>query len=136
MLSALRPCNQSGCVQVAVRGSRWCEKHQQTNEQKERDRIRRDDEINQMYVREPWPSFRRTMIGFNPLCQRLVRGVQCDRAAKIVHHLVSPRQDRSRFVDPTNVVCLCEHCHPNDEGTPWWKPGVDYVATVFRLPSF
>jgi hypothetical protein len=22
---------------------------------------------------------------------------------------------------------LCEHCHPPDEGTPWWKPGMDYL---------
>jgi len=90
-----------------------------------------------MYQRAPWPKFRATLLGQNVLCQKLDRGgAQCRNVSTLVHHLISPRVRPDLFVDPGNCVALCAHCHPPDEGTPHWRPGVDFVLTQFRLPSF
>jgi hypothetical protein len=32
----------------------------------------------------------------------------------------------SKFVDPANVLALCETCHTPEEGTPHWIAGRDY----------
>ena len=61
-------------------------------------------------------------------------GRQCNRLAEIVHHLISPRRDPSKMYSYTNCVGLCRQCHPNDEGTPDWIAGKDYVPTV--APTF
>jgi hypothetical protein len=88
-----------------------------------------------MYSRAPWPAFRLLMLGQNPICQRIQRdGKQCRNAATLVHHLLSPRVRPDLFVDPGNVACLCEHCHPTEEGTPHWRSGVDYIPTQFKPP--
>lgn len=140
MLRCPTSCAEGGCGQPSVQGSRWCERHQNNNSVLN---ARRDlnhnrwqhDKIYRMYNREPWPTFRRWMLIQNPICQRIDRfGEQCKNPANIVHHLISPRQRIDLFVDPKNVACLCERCHPPDEGTPHWRPGVDYVATAFSPP--
>lgn len=96
----------------------------------------KDDSIRRWYAREPWTSFRAVMLGQNPFCQRIQKdGKQCRNAATLVHHLISPRLRRDLFVDPANAVCLCDRCHPTDEGTPHWRPGVDYIPTQFQLPN-
>lgn len=123
------------CGQPSLRGERYCEKHLEANvaatARREANTLRnRHDSVGGIYDRQPWPGFQARMIRNNVICQRLQDGVQCRNKSKVVHHLISPRQDMSRFVDPTNVVCLCAHCHPPTEGTPHWKVNVDFVPTV------
>jgi hypothetical protein len=123
------------CGQPSVRGARYCEKHVQNNAattaRREANTLRnRHDSVGGMYDRQPWPGFQARMIRNNVICQRLNRGVRCRNLSKIVHHLIGPRQRPDLFVDPKNVVCLCRHCHPPDEGTPHWREGVDFVPTV------
>jgi len=129
-------CGQSGCPNAAMQTSRWCTAHQQTNEQKERERLRQQDEVNRLYGREPWTSFRIMLLNRNPFCQRIHNGKRCENLATLVHHLLSPRERPDLFTTPANCVGLCEHCHPNDAGTPQWRPHVDYIPTVFDPPNF
>lgn len=131
MLSAPRACRN--CGRASTQGG-YCEQHQQASARGDK-RVR--DDVDKRYTRAPWPSFRLTMLGQNPICQRLDRrGEQCNSPARLVHHLLSPRVRPDLFVEPSNVVCLCEHCHPSDEGTPGWVEGRDYVKNSFRLPHF
>lgn len=133
MMRSPSVCREGGCPQKAEADSHYCAKHQKADT-----RVRRvRDDVDRRYTRAPWPAFRLTMLGQNPICQRLDRrGEQCNAPARLVHHLLSPRERPDLFVDPNNVVCLCEHCHPPDEGTPWWVEGRDYVKNSFRLPHF
>ena len=85
--------------------------------------------MSQMYSRAPWPTFRLWLLSHNPICQRLYAGAQCRNRSVLVHHLLSPRQHPELFVVAANCVALCEHCHPTSEGTPNWRPGVEYVPT-------
>jgi hypothetical protein len=80
-----------------------------------------------MYATTRWTNFRAWLLRQRPLCQRIDSGAVCFAKGKILHHLLSPRIRPELFVDPANIVVLCEHHHPSDEGTPWWRPGVDYV---------
>jgi 5-methylcytosine-specific restriction endonuclease McrA len=148
-------CGIAGCRQPTVRGFRWCAKHREEGERLQREatealRLRnreshresdkeryKNDATRRMYGAARWEHFRQAMLGQNPICQRLLRfgQGQCHNPAMLVHHLISPRTDVEKFLDPQNVVCLCEHCHPSEEGTPHWRAGVDYVLTRFRLPN-
>jgi hypothetical protein len=137
MMSAPKACRERLCGKASVAGGRgFCAAHVTSNSLNDaRAFARKHDEVSKRYGREPWPSFRQTMIGQNPICQRIMKdGTQCRQPARVVHHLWSPRVRPDLFVDPNNVVCVCANDHPNDEGTPWWRPGVDYVETQFRLP--
>ena len=124
------------CGQSSVRGSRYCEKHLTQNaaatQRREANTLRnRHDSVGGIYDRAPWPSFRDRVRRNNVLCQRLQYGIQCRNLSTVIHHLISPRQDISKFVDPANVVALCAHCHPPTEGTPHWRVNFDYVPTVW-----
>jgi len=129
MLSCPRTCRQAGCHQPAERdGGGFCKLHADKNDQRDqRNFARRHDEIGRMYSTARWINFRAWILRHRPLCQRIEGGVVCLKQGKILHHIFSPRVRPDLFVDPANVVVLCLHCHPPDEGTPWWKPGVDYI---------
>ncbi|HXZ14067.1 MAG TPA: hypothetical protein VEG64_16900 [Candidatus Sulfotelmatobacter sp.] len=91
------------------------------------------------YTRGAWPKLSRVMRGHNPVCQKILnvgmyKNEQCHNASTLVHHLVSPKERPDLFLVPSNLVCLCENCHPPTEGTPDWVAGKDYVATV--LPKW
>ncbi len=130
MLSCPRVCRERGCGQPNQRGSGFCEKHVTSNSYVEEEKFRyKHDAVSQMYSRAPWPTFRKWILARNPICQRLHARVQCHNPATLVHHLVSPRTRPDLFVTAANCVALCVHCHPTDEGTPNWRPGVEYVPT-------
>lgn len=137
MLRAPVSCREPECRQPsAPEGKGFCSAHVKTNTFSEQRKFeRKHDLVSRMYWREPWPSFRRMMLGQNYMCQRLYAGVQCPRFATLLHHLLSPRERPDLFVDPMNVVCLCAGCHPTSEGTPLWRVGVEFVKTVFAPPN-
>lgn len=140
MLRCPRVCCEPGCGQPNVRGSRWCAKHQLDNSffksRREFNKQRwQKDEVYRQYGGALWRQFRELMLAQNPMCQKIQKdGGHCRYPAKIVHHLISPRERRDLFLEPSNVACVCEFDHPNTEGTPHWRPGIDYFATVFAMP--
>lgn len=130
MFSAPRVCR--ACAQPTVRGSVFCEKH--AKEPPESQRVR--GETDKMYGTVRWFRFRGWLLTQNPMCQKLTKGQPCRNPAHVVHHLISPRVRPDLFIDPPNTVCLCDHCHPGGtEGTPWWRPGVDYTPTKAAAPN-
>src|SRR5262249_40024169 len=69
------------------------------------------------YHNAPWTRFRKTLVQLNPICQVVFAGGRrCMNAAKVGHHLVSPFDDITRFLDPRNVVAICEACHGPEAG--------------------
>jgi hypothetical protein len=103
------------------------------------DTPRKHDHIDRLYHTAAWLRFSKMMRGLNPICQRIDRDYrtgdpeQCRTQSQEVHHILSPRVDPANMWKGTNVVCLCRSHHPKNEGTPDWKPGVDYVPT--KQPS-
>lgn len=106
---------------------------------KDADRWRKsNDPVNALYRKASFRvRFRTHVLHRNPICQKILRsGQQCTNPAWVVHHLISPRECPARFLDATNVVALCESCHPGGaEGTPEWRAGVDYVPSVIEPPA-
>lgn len=102
----------------------------------ETDRFRKkNDPERKRYQTAAWHRFRFHILNRNPICQKLIHGRQCREPAMVVHHLLSPRQRPDLFLEPHNVLALCANCHPGgEEGTPLWKPGVDYVASIIAPP--
>lgn len=128
------------CGRPSAPGSRFCESHLVNNSaarhRRDFNKFRREhDEIIRWYDKPYWRTFRNWLWRQNPICQRLEAGQPCRNPSKIAHHLVSPRQRPDLFLEATNVVMLCSHHHPDSEGTPHWRVGVDYVATVAAAPS-
>lgn len=72
----------------------------------------------------------------NVICQRVVNGHRCETPTKIFHHLISPKVRPDLMYDYRNVIGLCQPHHPPDEGTPHWKPEIDFSPTIYRPPSF
>lgn len=75
-----------------------------------------EDEIHQLYMRASWRKFSKLLRNLNPTCLRIIGGKQCSNPSELVHHIVSPRHDRSQFLSTANCVPICKSCHNNDEG--------------------
>lgn len=74
------------------------------------------DAIDKLYDCARWRKFSRVLRDMNPICQHVVKGVQCRYPSELVHHLVSPRVDISRLTDPANCTAICWKCHITTEG--------------------
>ena len=135
MWSTANTCCESGCFQPAIRGTRWCAKHQANNSVKVYDRIRNaNDPIRKMYTRARWLRLSGFLRRDNAQCQRIKKGLQCWKPSEVVHHLISPYVREDLFYTPSNLVCLCKDCHPGGtSGTPDWKKGIDFVPTQFEV---
>jgi hypothetical protein len=114
-------------------------------EKKAREMFRKDDAVSKRYTEghsgTVWRRLSKVCRTMNPICQRIVRDPltgkmeQCHNPATLAHHIISPRQGGAMF-DLKNLLALCEHCHPPDEGTPCWREGVDYVQSKYPHRSF
>jgi hypothetical protein len=122
-------CHQIGCG-LYVEGD-YCAAHKIENAKTAYDRQRADDPTRKMYQSARWRKFRLAMLTRNPMCQRLERGEACRSAATVIHHLTSPESKPALFLVPSNVVCVCALHHPAGvKGTPEWKVGIDFSATI------
>jgi hypothetical protein len=131
-------CNEPGCIVRTSNRGGYCDQHQKDNSRKRRtaayDKERHSDPISKLY-NAVWDKTKLMLRGRgNVICQKLENGKQCTRPSEIYHHLVSPRENPALMYVPRNVVGLCQQHHPPDEGTPWWKEGVDYVKTIWSDP--
>jgi hypothetical protein len=128
-----KACARPGCGKAHTQKGAYCEDCSPSVPDSAR-----DSNIKSMYDRAVWRKrFSPMMLRLNPICQRLVfdrvRGTteQCHNPAKVVHHIISPRTDPTLFLQPRNVACLCDSCHPSGSaGTPDWEAGREYVETV------
>jgi hypothetical protein len=137
MFSAPHQCREPGCAQASARGSPYCEKHVTNNSRNKQDTWRKsNDPVRKLYAAVRWLNFRDVLIRQQQSCQRLWDGVRCQNKPTLVHHLRSPKERPDLFIVPSNCIALCAHCHPPDQGTPTWREGIEYVATVFRLMIF
>jgi hypothetical protein len=136
-------CNERGCYKRTTAKSGYCDVHESENSVKARERAyhkaRQSDATHQMYLdpRFGWEAFRAMLqMQGNVICQRIIAGLRCTADVVIFHHLVSPRVRPELFTVPSNVVGVCREHHPITEGTPDWRPGVDFVETQYKVPTF
>jgi len=136
-------CNERGCYKRTTAKSGYCADHEKNNSVKQREReyykARQTDPVHCLYTepRYGWETFRTVLMSHgNVICQRILNGVRCTELVAIFHHLISPRVRPDLFTVPKNVVGVCRACHPPTEGSPDWKPGVDFVETIYRVPTF
>jgi hypothetical protein len=102
---------------------------------------RRYDPNDKRYKTTAWKKLSLVMRGNNPICQRIPNaglykpGEQCHAPATMCHHIVSPRVRPDLFLVASNLICLCDQCHNDSEGTEGiWEVGRDYVPT--QLPNW
>ena len=75
-----------------------------------------------------WRNCSHKMRRDNPICQSIgMDGRQCTQPSTMVHHLVSPDVCWEKRLDVSNLVALCDKCHPRTTGDPG---GRRYVPTV------
>jgi hypothetical protein len=138
----LKYCKQSGCGNKTRNEKGYCDVHLVKNatadSAREYSRVKRKNPIDKKYDTAHWRlNFRLKILEHNFRCQKLIGFDQCSNLATVVHHLISPRVRVDLMFEPSNCVALCAGCHPGGEaGTPDWKVGRDYVATVYKLPNF
>jgi 5-methylcytosine-specific restriction enzyme A len=128
---------QPGCGNRTRNEKGYCDAHLLKNATTEYQHERCKDATDKLYGCARWYRLRRMMLEQNFQCQRIIGFEQCINAARVVHHIISPRERTDLMYDPTNLAALCESCHPGGEaGTPDWKVGRDFVPTIFELPNF
>lgn len=131
--SAPRACQESLCPNKAEPGGWLCSVHKAKSSERESERGKKQ----RGRYDTNWDKFKAMLRGHgNTVCAKLTDGIQCGRPVEIFHHLVSPQQRPDLMLVPANVIPLCREHHPKDEGTPHWKPGVDYVPTKYKPPTF
>ncbi len=123
MIAAPVAC-AAGCGQRSVEGSRYCAAHTTAPPKRPK------DAVDKMYNTAHWRHFRAWIMKRNVQCQRIWFGDRCRGTSTIAHHLISPRMKPELMFVGRNIVCVCEHCHPDTIGSPTWKVDVNYVATV------
>ena len=103
--SPLRGCRHPGCPELVASG--MCRAHQRVRyASQDRDRggaaARGYDAA--------WARARRAFLASHPLCE--VCAARGDvRAASVVDHVISIREDPSRRLDPANLRAMCKPCH-------------------------
>jgi 5-methylcytosine-specific restriction enzyme A len=112
-------CKEPGCLRRTQ--GRYCEVHAGKNQAMHLryvlDKERRKDPIWKLYRCAAWPRCRDAFLSCNPICQRICPdGKQCREAAKICHHLISPRVNASLMYSFGNLKAVCEAHHETTEG--------------------
>ena len=113
-LKAYRTCGKAGCP-VLIKDGSHCPTHAEQAKQREYGE-RNSDEIRKLYHTKRWERFAWYMLCRNQPCQRLVDGKRCEHAAKICHHVISPRTQLALMFDGQNILCVCAAHHPNTQG--------------------
>jgi hypothetical protein len=136
MMSAPKACRE--CGRPSLQGEGFCADHKTRNSfTAARAERYKHDAVSQRYNTTLWRRFRMILIRQNPICTRILKdGAQCTRPSKVGHHLWSPRKRPDLFVDPKNVIAICELCHGPEDGTEWYREGIDYVANEFAISLF
>jgi len=116
-------CRAPGCGTL-VRG-KYCERHLHDNP-------RSNQKTDPFYQSPEWIRTRKWRRSRNPICQRIVNGVQCMNPSYHCHHKLGIHTAPELRLDPNNLVMLCRHCHPDYE-TPEWREGIDYVPSDTTL---
>jgi hypothetical protein len=109
-LSAKKPCAAVMCGALLSNGERYCPKHATKNKERVNEG-RRNDEVRKLYKRSFWLRFQAWFLRHHPVCQRVIDGIRCLQPAKVVHHVMSPRDRPDLFLDEDNcrAVCLAHH---------------------------
>jgi hypothetical protein len=70
------------------------------------------------YHTKRWRDLADAMRRHNPICQHVdaATGVRCDQPSQMVHHIVDPKDDPSKFYDWRNLVALCNAHHSHSQG--------------------
>lgn len=118
MLRCPVSCAEPGCGQKNVAGSRWCERHRQSNAVLEArqafDALRwRNNPWRAWYGRWPWRGpggLHDLTLARDPICK--ICNLQ---PSTIADHIKPHKGDWNRFTDLANCQGLCKSCH--DEKT-------------------
>jgi hypothetical protein len=76
------------------------------------------DSIDRLYHSSQWQNETSPVLrSLNPRCQVIhANGQRCKNPSAVVHHVVSPRADITKFFDFGNLVAICTECHGPEEG--------------------
>jgi 5-methylcytosine-specific restriction protein A len=132
-------CKEPGCLNRTR--TRYCEVHVKNNQagrlRYAADRKRKKDAVWKLYNCAQWHRCRDSFLSVNPICQRIVDGVQCREAATLVHHLISPRVRNDFMYSFNNLKALCENHHSGEEGSPAEElANLDQFYTATKFPAW
>lgn len=146
-MSICRPCRHLGCPKYVV-DDRYCPDHANENAMRSAERSANTPAFRKYSSQGPFVKLSRLLKAQNYQCQRLVKGVRCERLSEITHHRLSPtdRPDLKLSVYDENgvsqLIALCREHHPPTDGTPHWIEGkigdrnADFIRTEFGAISF
>jgi len=112
-MRAYRPCRQIGCNELTRDAHGYCPAHVHTPQEQhtEYKRCRTDKAEQAFYAGKSWAKVRAmAMSRDHGLCQRCLIDDKVT-VADVVHHIVYIKDDQSKMLVLSNIVCLCNSCH-------------------------
>lgn len=116
-MALLRTCACNGCTNLFPPGKSFCEEHEHLAQELHKRKPGSIDTVERalakdLYNSRRWADLRGSVLREQPLCIRCrQKGIR--RAATVVDHIVSHRNDKELFFQRTNLQSLCKSCHDN-----------------------
>ena len=109
----MKQCNQVGCLELINFNTRYCDKHKDSNDHKENNKLnyQYDKKYKQFYNSASWRKLRKSvMIKHDWLCANCEREGKY-RVADVVDHIIEVKDDWGKRLDSNNLEPLCHTCH-------------------------
>lgn len=106
-------CSRSGCNELIDMGVRWCDKHKDSDKERQRayDLHIRNKEHDKFYHSPEWKMLREVVKAkFNGLCTRCLDN-KLFKAGVIADHRIPLSVDWSLRLVEDNIDFLCRECH-------------------------
>jgi 5-methylcytosine-specific restriction endonuclease McrA len=109
----LRACAKSSCYATALRGSKFCPKHQNADAIRDRE-YKNANVLRRLYGTIKWKFTRLFVLSRDAICTYVENGVRCVRLSTDCHHVIPAQKfvaDGGDFFDANNLAGLCREHH-------------------------
>lgn len=108
--------NCTRCYTAALRGSKFCARHQNANRDRDRE-YKAASTTRKFKNTKAWAIARRFVLFRDPQCGGALNGVRCLQLAEHVHHVIRAEEfvaAGGHYCDPANLIGLCPACHSRE----------------------
>lgn len=102
-------CGYPGCNKLTGNDCYYCPEHRTLSDKLKKENAFKSAVRYGDYNSHEWRKLRYEVMKEHPYCERC--GIDKFNAELHVHHIVPVKDNPERFLDKTNLVVLCEHCH-------------------------
>ena len=110
-------CKYRGClnlIDLSIDNSYYCDKHKDSlkEDYKRYKTLRHDKKEQSFYSSKSWKQVKNIAMQHQlNLCLYCLIKKNKGSHAELVHHIIELKDDKSKALDSSNLICLCDSCH-------------------------